>query len=105
MGNFNISALEHFVGEIQQTGESKFVGTTFPVQTRLQGNIYGLVEALTQRAGTSRNKVVNQLIEVGLEATFDALPEEVAIELRRVSSQILYEAMSNKDSGLETETM
>jgi hypothetical protein len=105
MANFNISALDHFVGEIQQTGESKFVGLTFPVQTRLQANIYGLVEALTQRAGTSRNKVVNQLIEVGLEATFDALPEDVALELRRVSSQILYEAMSNKDSGAETETM
>ena len=69
-----------------------------PVHTRLQAPLYGLIEALTHHAGTSRNKVVNQLLEVGLEATLAALPEDLAEDLRRRSGEVIHESLS-KNGG------
>ncbi len=104
MSRITPTALDQLVSELEHVGSSKYTGAVVPVQTRLQAPLWSLVEALTQRAGTSRNKVMNQLVEVGLEATIDALPEDVALELNRLSSELLYKLATDGDRP-ETETM
>ena len=56
------TALDQLVSELNHSGKSQYVGLLFPVPTRLQAHLYGMVEALTHHAGTSRNKLMNQLV-------------------------------------------
>jgi len=92
------TALQLLVSELNHSGKSQYTGMLFPVHTRLQAPLYGLLEVLTHHAGTSRNKVVNQLLEVGLEATLAALPEDLAEDLRRRSTDAIHESLS-KNGG------
>lgn len=91
--------LQQLVAELNHVGKSQYTGMLFPVPTRLQAHLFGLVEALTHHAGTSRNKMVNDLLEVGIQATIDALPEELASQLRERSGEIISTAF-DKNGGL-----
>ena len=95
---FEPTALQQLVAELNHSGKSQYTGMLFPVPTRLQAPLYGLVEALTHHAGTSRNKVMNQLVEVGLEATLASLPDDLAEDLRRRSGEVIHESLS-KNGG------
>ena len=46
-----------------------------------------------------RKVILNQLLEVGIEATLNALPDELCEDFQRQSSQIEYEAMKKKVPG------
>lgn len=92
------SALDQLVSELSHTGKSQYTGMLFPVPTRLQAHLYGLVEALTHHAGTSRNKLMNQLVEVGLQATLEALPEDLVRQLQERSGEILHTSF-DKNGG------
>lgn len=96
---FKPTALDQLVTELNHSGKSQYIGVLFPVPTRLQLNLYGMVEALTHHAGTSRNKIMNQLVEVGIQATLDALPEEVVIQLQERCGQVIGAAIE-KNAGL-----
>ena len=87
------SALKLFVHELNKTGSSSYTGMTFAVHTRLQVDLYPMVEALTKQAGTSRNKVMNQLVEIGINTTLASLPKELVSQLHRSADQILHSAM------------
>jgi hypothetical protein len=91
--------LQLLVAELSGTGKAQYTGMLFPVPTRLQAHLYGVVEALTHHAGTSRNKMVNDLLEVGIQATMEALPPELAEELHQRSGEILATAFE-KNGGL-----
>lgn len=93
--------LEQLVAELNHSGKSQYTGLLFPVPTRLQANVYGMVEALTHHAGTSRNKMMNQLVEVGIQATLDGLPEELAEQLRIKSGDVLRVAIEKNAGNLE----
>jgi hypothetical protein len=92
------TALDQLVSELNHSGKSHYVGLLFPVPTRLQVHLYGMVEAMTHQAGTSRNKLMNQLVEVGIEATLQALPEEIVRQLQERSSEVIRIALE-KDAG------
>lgn len=93
-----ITALQQLVSELSHSGKSQYVGILFPVPTRLQANLFGMVEALTHHAGTSRNKLMNQLVEVGIEATLKALPESVVQQIEEQANSALHTAME-KNAG------
>lgn len=93
------TALHQLVSELNHSGKSQYLGLLFPVPTRLQANLYGMVEALTHHAGTSRNKLMNQLVDVGIQATLAALPEEVVSQLEERSAAALSTAFE-KNAGL-----
>jgi len=88
------TALEQLARELNHSGKPQYTDMVFPVHTRLQAPLYGLVEVLTHHAGTSRNKVVNRLLDVGLEATLGALPEDLAEDLRRRSFEVIQVSLS-----------
>ena len=93
-----VTALQQLVSELSHSGKSQYVGILFPVPTRLQANLFGMVEALTHHAGTSRNKLMNQLVEVGIEATLKALPESVVQQIEEQANSALHTAME-KNAG------
>lgn len=95
------TALDQLATELNHSGKSQYTGMLVPVTTRLQVPLYGLIEALTHHAGTSRNKVVNQLLEVGLEATLSVLPEDLVEDLRRRSGEVIHETLSKNDGTWE----
>ena len=94
-----VTALQQLVSELSHSGKSQYVGILFPVPTRLQANLFGMVEALTHHAGTSRNKLMNQLVEVGIEATLKALPESVVQQIEQQANSALHTALE-KNAGL-----
>lgn len=96
-----ITALDQLVSELSHTGKSQYLGILFPVPTRLQANLFGMVEALTHHAGTSRNKIMNQLVEVGIEATLSALPKSVLHQLEEQANLALNTAMEKNAGQLE----
>ena len=93
-----VTALQQLVSELSHSGKSQYVGILFPVPTRLQANLFGMVEALTHHAGTSRNKLMNQLVEVGIEETLKALPESVVQQIEEQANSALNTAME-KNAG------
>ena len=93
-----VTALQQLVSELSHSGKSQYVGILFPVPTRLQANLFGMVEALTHHAGTSRNKLMNQLVEVGIEVTLNALPESVVQQIEEQANSALNTAME-KNAG------
>ena len=93
-----VTALQQLVSELSHSGKSQYVGILFPVPTRLQANLFGMVEALTHHAGTSRNKLMNQLVEVGIEATLKALPESVVQQIEEQANSALHTVME-KNAG------
>ena len=94
-----VTALQQLVSELSHSGKSQYVGILFPLPTRLQANLFGMVEALTHHAGTSRNKLMNQLVEVGIDATLKALPESVVQQIEQQANSALHTALE-KNAGL-----
>lgn len=93
------SALDLLVSELSHTSKSQYIGLVFPVPTRLQPQLFGYVEALTHRAGTSRNKLMNQLVEVGVNATLQALPNNVRQQIEDSAAHAVQIAVE-KNAGL-----
>ena len=93
------TAAQQLASEVSGNGKSQYIGLLFPVPTRLTINIYSMVEALTQRAGTSRNKLVNQLLETGIEAVMKELDKDVADDIREQAG-IVTSAALEKNAGL-----
>lgn len=91
-------ALDLLVSQLNHSGKSQYTGMLYPVHTRLEAQIYGLIEALTHHAGTSRNKVVNQILEVGLEATLSALSDDLVDDLHRRAGDVVNDSLS-KNGG------
>jgi hypothetical protein len=83
------TVLDQLVNELNHSGKSRYVGLLFPVPTRLTADLYAMVEALTHQAGTSRNKLMNQLVEIGIQATLEVLPEEIVRQLRERAGEVL----------------
>ena len=95
MNNNEPAKIDIFVSEITRLGKSQYVGAVFTVQARLQAMLYGFVEAFTAKAGTSRNKVLNQLIDIGIEEAMKALPPDVAAEIRGHAGQVIMDDLKN----------
>lgn len=92
------SPLELLVSQLNHSGKSQYVGMLFPVPTRLKADSYGMLEALTHHAGISRNKMVNQLLDVGIAATLESLPEDLAQALIARSGEVMLASLE-KNGG------
>jgi hypothetical protein len=96
-----ISAAAQLATELRHEGRSQYVGLLFPVPTRLTLDVYSMVEALTQRAGTSRNKLMNQLVEAGIEAVLAELDPVVVMDLRDQADRTVSVALERNAGVLE----
>lgn len=94
------SALDFLVGDLEKTTkyEGAFPKLLFPVTARIEGHLFGLIEAMTEQTGKSRNSIINQLIQIGVSATIEALDEEHSEELCRRGDSFVEAAMA-KNAG------
>lgn len=79
--HFEPSAVDELVALIKKNGTTDYTGVLFPVHTRLHIDVFGLLQAITEHSGLSRNQMVNRLLRVGIDATLEALPSELAQQL------------------------
>lgn len=93
--DYEPTALDFLVNELEKTGTTTgaMVKMTFPVMARIEPHLFGLIEAMTEKAGSSRNSIINQLIQVGISATIGALDEEISEELCRRGDSFVETAM------------
>ena len=95
------SALNAALNELTHSGKPQYTGLLFPVPVRLQSHLYGMVEAMTHHAGTSRNKWLNVLIEIGIEETLKGLPADVVSRLDQSAASVLATALEKNAGQLE----
>lgn len=93
------SFAQQLASQLQKEPRPQYNGLLFPVPTRLTVEIYSMVETLTHRAGTSRNKMMNQLVEAGIHAVLAELDEDVANALRD-DAQSTAEIAIERNAGL-----
>ena len=94
-----LSTAQQVAAEISRTAKSQYLGLLFPVPVRLQLDTYALVEVLTHRAGVSRNKMLNRLIDAGLDSVLLHLDEDSRAAIQQEAEAIQQEAVT-KNAGL-----
>lgn len=71
------STLGSLLSDLDHHGKPNYNEFSHPVQVRLNSTLYAQIEALTMHAGTSRNKVMNQLVQLGVDEVLSSLDESV----------------------------
>lgn len=95
--DFEPSSLDILLALLKKSGTTDYSGILFPVHTRLHGHLFGMVEAMTEQSGLSRNKLVNRILEVGIDATLKSLPPEMVEELRLRSGHFIHQSVFKGD--------
>jgi hypothetical protein len=101
MNEEKISSAKQLALELESGARPQFVGLLFPVPTRLTLEIYSMVEALTHRCGGSRNKMVNQLLEAGIEAVISKLDGDIAMDLQNQADRTSAVALERNGGLME----
>lgn len=68
--------LEMFLSEIKKTGASESAGSVHSVTVRLPSGDFSSIEGLTRYSGMARNKVIVNLLQIGLERVLNGLDQE-----------------------------
>ena len=99
MSSERISAARRVASDLHDEGQAQYGALLFPVPTRLSLSIYSYVEVLTHRAGVSRNKMVNRLIDAGIEAVLAELDGDVVAVIEEKAHQCA-EIAIERNAGL-----
>lgn len=101
-GKFQVvTPLDLLINELRHTGSVHGSSAVFAVHTRLELDTYAMIEALTAQAGVSRNKIMNQVVAVGLATTLQALPDDMVAELKASASKILFSVVKDDSKSIE----
>lgn len=98
--NFGIEQpglIDMLMAQINKSGKSDYAGGIHAMSVRMPTFLFATVEALCKHSGMSRNKLICQALEVGMEHVFSELtPEDyeaisrlrydTIVELARTSS-------------------
>lgn len=87
--------------DLNHEGRAQYTGLLFPVPTRLEPYLFSMLEVLTNHAGTSRNKMVNQILQVGIEALMLTLPEDLALSLQERGEEVMRTALEKNGGQME----
>lgn len=98
------SSLHLLLALLQKSGTTGYSGVLFPVHTRLHCHLFAMVEAMTEQSGLSRNKLVNRILEVGIDTTLKSLSPEVVEELRVRAGEITHKALVKGDKKNQWES-
>ncbi len=80
---------EHAAAVILQESGLMTKGQLTPITGRVPVWVMGALDAMSTRAGKSRNFTMNLVLAAGLDAIQEHLPEEVREELRWMSNDML----------------
>lgn len=101
MSNFNDepTKVEMLVAEINRTGSSSVSGALKPLSIRLPIQTYSKVVAIENFIGpekTSKNKVINDLLEIAFEQIYPSLNESQQLVFNEISMSLLEGLESGK---------
>jgi len=94
------SSLDRLVAELDHTLKVSYVGRLFPLSARLKPDTFAYLEAMALHSGISRNQIVNRLLDVGIDTTMKALPQDLVEKLNRRASEVLAASVKS-DSGID----
>lgn len=91
------SAREMISLAIQGQAEYHAAGVVFTYSVRVQPRQHGMAEAMAARAGVSRNNIVNQLLEAGIDAVLSDLPCDVRQALEGEAGEVICAALAKNE--------
>lgn len=83
----DVSAVDVLASVVSGTGKHRSISVARPVSYRVPIATLARVDALAEKAGKSRNSMLNMLVDVGLEELFSRLSQE---NLEEVQSREMY---------------
>ena len=102
MADKEITIAQMVAAEISKTGEHFYKGMLFQTPVRLPLLTYGTVEALAKRSGLTRNKVLNRLLDAGIEAVMAQLDELVVMDIENQAGRIATVEFERNGGELES---
>ena len=89
------SKAEHLANILSGNGSTSYKASTVQRSHRFLLHQFVLIENMAKLADCSVAAMINQIIEVGLEALYDHLPQEVTQQIHKVSSQQINKSNSS----------
>lgn len=81
--------LEMLVSLVSRTAKSEAVGSVHPISVRVPTIPFATIQAVAQHSGMSMNKVIVQLLDVGLDELWSGLEQEECDQISTLRSAIL----------------
>lgn len=88
--------LEMLVAQVSKTAKSESVGSVHSISVRVPTIPFSTIQAVSQHSGMSMNKVINALLDVGLDELWRALDQDEAEAIQTVRSEILQRVMQGE---------
>jgi hypothetical protein len=97
------SQADQFICELKKVAESSSLGAAVPVTFRLHLVSLAFVDAYVQFSGSSRNKILNQIFDIGLEAIRKSplMTDQLYDSINTIAGQIV----SERSNGSDVETI
>ena len=101
MSDYDIepTKVDMLLSEINRTGKSTYAGALKPLSVRLPIQTYAKIVAIENFIGsekTSKNKVINDLLEIAFEQIYPSLNESQKLAFDSISPSLLVGLESDK---------
>lgn len=84
-----IQAADQVAAIVEGRGETHYMGVTKVISVRLPLHLSVKLQALAHKSGRTRNSMMVNLLEVGLEEVFQRLTPETLAQLQDLESEAL----------------
>jgi predicted DNA-binding protein len=84
-----IPAADEVAAIIEGRGESSYVGNTKVISVRLPKHLAAKIQALSHKSGKTRNAMLCNLLEVGVEEVRKRLKPETLAQLQELEAETL----------------
>lgn len=98
-----VTRLECLVGIVEKTATSEYSGQMNPVSVRLPIDIAAMVYALSQHSGVSKNKMMVELLDLGIETLWGALKKKHKVVIHELQGQMLAGLQASAVSSIDKE--
>lgn len=84
-----IQAADQVASIVEGRGETHYMGVTKVISVRLPLHLSAKLQALAHKSGRTRNSMMVNLLEVGLEEVYQRLTPETLAQLQELESEAL----------------
>jgi predicted DNA-binding protein len=91
-----VSSADHVAGIVERLGKTEYVGITKIVSIRIPLNLFIDLTALAHVSGKSRNSMISNLLEVGIEEVKSRLSPETLRDIDAVSAEQLADHLNEE---------
>jgi hypothetical protein len=91
--------LQMLIASINKTGTSKYSGLVHQIPLRVEYPLFSRIEMITRYTGISRNKIINDLLWVGIEEVLNNLDPEVVMKMQEHDRELEDQALQAAENG------